>query len=131
MEYLAVVGISFFLIIPMIIIFFDQSNALKDDITAIQIEKIGLEIMDAAEEVYYLGPPSTKYLTVYLPAGVEAITISSQEITFSYQLGSALLDYPLGTGLPLNLSGTMSVHPGQHHVTVQAQDDGVAISDSS
>ena len=131
MEYLTVVGISLFLLMPMIIIFYQQSGGLTDDINAAQLEKIGLELMDAAEEVYYLGPPTQKFMVIYLPQHINNIVISQQELLFNYSVTGGTRIYSLGTNIPLNLSGTLKTFQGQHRISVQAQANGVNISDAS
>ncbi|MBD3209535.1 hypothetical protein GF367_03910 [Candidatus Woesearchaeota archaeon] len=131
MEYLAVVGVSLVLLIPMILIFYQQSGSLRDDINAAQLEKVGLELMDAAEEVYYLGPPTQKYLLLHLPGQVNTVTINQQEILINYTTTSSTRYYSLFTDLPLNMSGAIDAFQGQHKVSIQATDTGVNISDVS
>ena len=65
-----VVGFAFLMTIPLIIIFYQQSETLDTEITASQIDKVASEIRDAADEVYYLGAPSKK--TSY-PAEIQNI----------------------------------------------------------
>ena len=131
MEYLSVMGISLLLIMPMIIIFYQQSASLQDDITAAQIERIGQELMNAAENVYYLGPPSQQELTIYLPTHYQSGSVGGQEMNFTYTLSELTLTYPVATSLPLNLSGTLPAHPGKYYLLVKATENGVSISEQS
>lgn len=131
MEYLIIVGFSLFLIVPMIVVFYTQATSLQDDITAAQLERIGLEIIDAAEEVYYLGTPSQKHLVIYLPPNVHDITFDEDTVTFRYAVTGSIFTMPLSSELPLNLTGSMDLYEGRHHVVVQANDLSVTISETT
>ena len=131
LEYLSIVGLSFLLLIPMIIIFYEQSGSLKDEIDAAQIEKAALELIGAAEEVYYLGEPSQKHLSLYFPASVESVTVEDDHLLITYATISGTADYTTYTPLPLNLSGVIDAYPGQHRLLVQAHDEGITIIEAS
>ncbi len=128
MEYLAVIGLSLLFIMPMIVIFFDQTNSLQEEIDYAHIEKIQTVLIDAAEEIYYIGPPSQKQLDIYFPEHIKSVLVQDQEIQISIEsLSTPLIQY---TQLPLNLTGSISTHAGIHHVTVTATDTGVTISET-
>jgi hypothetical protein len=131
MEYLAVIGISLFLIIPMTIVFFQQSSSLENDITATQLEKIGLEIIDSAEEVYYMGEPTQKQIVIYIPKGVHNIYIYPEEILFNYTSPQSSSLLSLTTQLPLNLTGSIQTYQGKHTLYIRAQTNHINISEVS
>ena len=131
MEYLAVIGISLFLIMPMVIIFYERSGSLQDDVNAAQLEKIGLDIIDAAEEAYYLGPPTQKSLDINLPQGIQAVTIGAEDVTFDYTTLQGTSSLSLTSKLPLNMSGTINTHPGPQTLIIKAHKNGISINESS
>jgi len=127
MEYLAVVGISLFLIIPMIVAFYHQSASIEEDIRIAQLEKATRELIDAAEEVYYLGPPSQKKLILHLPPGVNNATLQGDTIALTYDEDKK----HYATAEPdLNLTGTLSTAQGRHDVTITARQDTVEVNDN-
>lgn len=127
MEYLAVVGISLFLILPMIVAFYHQSASLEEDIRTAQLDKATRELIDAAEEVYYLGPPSQKKLTLNLPPGVNDITLQGDTLKVTYDEDKE----HYATAAPdLNLTGNISPTQGRHDVTITARQDTVEVNDN-
>ena len=120
MEYLAVVGLSLLMIIPMVVLYYRESASLQSDVAASQLEKIGLSLIDAAEEVYYLGPPSQKALVVTFPRGVSSVVVDPELLTFTYMTpdGESVLSF--SSSLPLNMSGSLRAFPGPHHILVSA-----------
>lgn len=131
MEYLAVIGISMFLIIPMIVAFYHQTTTLEDDIHAAQIEEISLELIEAAEEAYYLGPPTQQKLTLNFPPGVTGVAIHPQSVEFTYTTMNGQSTYIATTDIPVNLTGNLSTHQGRHDVRVEARQHTVKVKDPS
>ncbi len=131
MEYLAVIGISLFLIMPMVVIYFQQSTSLSDDIHSAQIHKIAQELIDASEEVYYLGAPSTKQLLIHLPQGIEAITLIDDTIFVDYRTGQGALTLSAYSNLALNLTGTIPINKGTHRLNVRARTNDIQISEAT
>ncbi len=126
MEFLLVIGFAFLMTIPLIVIFYQQSESLTTDITASQIDKVASEIRDAADEVYYLGPPSKKTITVYFPEGIKQVNITNNTITFV--VSSSGGNFDLVKWAATNLTGTLKTHKGIHQVTVEAQNTAVDIN---
>ena len=114
--------------VPLIVIFYEQSKTLNTEISSSQIDKVASEIRDAADEVYYLGAPSKKTLTVYMPQDVKTVSISDDRISFFVE--SADGDYYIVKWSVANLSGSISNFSGIHHVSVEAGETTVQISDS-
>ena len=66
-EYIMVVGFAFLMIIPLIVVFYSSSNDLNDQITSSQADKIANEIVAAADQVYFQGPPTMKTIKIFFP----------------------------------------------------------------
>lgn len=127
MEFLLVVGFAFLMTVPLIIIFYQQSETLSTEISASQINKVAGEIRDAADEVYYLGSPSKKTVTVYMPEGVQSISIGGNKIVFTVESPSG--DYELVKWSAANLTGSIQTYNGIHYVSVESHNTYVSISD--
>ena len=127
MEFLMVVGLALMMTLPLIVLFYQQSENLNTGILDSQIDKVASEIRDAADEVYYLGYPSKKTVTIYVPEGVNSISIYNTSIMFLVE--SANGDYEVVKWSVANLTGVLQTYPGIHHVVVEAQEGYVSISD--
>jgi len=130
LEFLMIIGIALMMTFPLIIIFFQQQENIQTEIGASQIDKVASEIRDAADEVYYLGAPSKKTVTVYMPEGVNGIEISSNRMVFTVEAPGN--DYELVKWSVANFTGSSSslqTYAGVHHISVQAYDNYVEITD--
>ena len=131
MEYLVVIGLSLLLITPMVIIFYQQSMSLEDDIITAQLSQIGALIIDAAEETYYLGAPTQQLITIHLPRGVKNITIHPEEVFFEYDAPGRAATLSTATRLPLNMSGDLRTYPGRHAIIIKATAHGITIHEQA
>jgi len=90
-EYILVSAVILLIILPIISIFYSYSHESNEEIRQSQVNKIGIEIVDAAEQVYYLGESSKTSLDATMPDGVEKIEIwHNQELVFFLNDGSEL-----------------------------------------
>lgn len=128
LEFLIVVGFAFLMTIPLIILFYQQSESLNTDITASQMDKVASEIRDAADEVYYLGSPSKKTVALYFPEGIQSISFTNNKMIFLVDAPGD--DYQLVKWTAANLTGSIQTHKGIHHVTAESFDSYVQITDS-
>ena len=62
-EFLVIFSFAVLMLVPMIIIFQEERSITKQKVVIKQAEIIGLKILDEAERIYYLGPPSKSTLT--------------------------------------------------------------------
>jgi len=126
-EFLIIIGFAFMMTIPLVILFYQQSESINIEVTSSQVDKIASEIRDSADEVYYLGSPSKKTLTVYIPEGVNNITIRNNTIIFIVESASG--DYEMVKWTAANLTGTLQNDKGDNEgircVAAQAYDDYV------
>lgn len=127
LEYLLITGFAFMFSIPMIIVFYSQSHQLNEDVTASQADRIASEIVEAADEVYYLGEPSKKTIRVYMPQGVESVTTNGKD--FIIRVQSSAGEYEVVKSSAANLSGSLGTFSGIHVVEVEARLNDVLISE--
>ena len=127
LEFMMIVGVALLMTLPLILIFYRQSENINSEIGASQLDKVASEIRDAADEVYYLGSPSKKTVTVYMPEGVNNISITNNTIIFTVEAPGS--DYELVKWSVTTLNGSLQTYPGIHHISVEAYDNYVQISD--
>ena len=58
MEYLLVGSLITLIIIPTIYVFYSYSKSSNKEIEQSQLNKVGTDMVDVAEQVYFLGEPS-------------------------------------------------------------------------
>jgi len=75
MEYLLIVGLAFVILTPMLYMFYDYTNTLRRDVNVAKVYKIGGTMVNTAEQMYYLGPPSKTTLRFNMPFGVVNVTV--------------------------------------------------------
>jgi uncharacterized protein (UPF0333 family) len=137
MEYMMVIGYSFFVITVIMGIYLIKSQDQQQAIKGIQIGHISDSIINAAEEVYYLGTPAQKTVRIQVPEGIS--TINGTE--YNPTLGTAaLLFYEKSKGITylfhegvstVNISVNISNSPGKKDIRVYSMGDYVCIIDKS
>jgi len=122
MEYLLVAGLAFLSVVPLIIVFFNQSQSFNQDVTLAQVDKMMSEIIDAADTVYYQGAPSATTIRVSVPSYVDDITIDGgQSITFEIRRTNGAGTFEISSRASLaNLTGTLTHVAGLHSLKIQA-----------
>ena len=123
-----VVGFSFLIMIPIIILFYSESAHLEDEIIAAQAQRVMNELIDAIDTVYYLGAPSKQTIKLYFPKKIEQVTVHDDAITFRIDssLGGS---YDLTGYAGTNMTGTIDKYSGIHLITVIAGNSSVTIVD--
>ena len=128
MEYLIVFAMAFVMLIPLVLIFATQSENIKSDITAAQLEKLSSELADAAQEVYYMGTPAQKTVQIVFPDRIRGITIQNRLILID--VAGSDYEYQFVKETTINLTGSLGTFSGPHFVVIKATDNGVVdISD--
>ena len=123
MEYLFVMTIAFLITVPLIILYYTQAARLADESNAAMGRRAVLQIAEAADTVYYLGPPSTRTFTVSFPDNVLNAMVSEKSVTLL--IDSSHGDYEENAWSAANLTGSISTHSGPHVLTVRALPGGV------
>lgn len=132
MEYLLVIALVTILIIPTSYIFYRYAQSSSERVKAGQIEKMGNDIMDAAETIYYLGAPSRQDIDEQMPEGVYNITIFKNwgveprinELVFYTRFGGKLSEKVFFSRV--NINGSFSKRdwaPGAKTIRVEAIED--------
>ena len=128
MEYLIVMGFVFAMIIPLTIIFLQQSNSLDKNVAISTASKINKEIIDVCEEIYYKGPPTKTTIKIYFPNRIESINISSYEINMVIT-GENGRTHNINYPSEVNLSGTLKTFKGVHNIEIESMGEYVSITE--
>jgi len=126
MEYVIIFGFILFITIPLILIFYEHTESTNDQIITSQVDKIVKKIVDNAESVYYLGEPSRTKIKVYMPNNVEQIILENYEVLFRVKTKSGISD--IAHTSAVNISGSVSTHPGIHYITIESRGNYVWVS---
>ncbi len=137
MEYLMVAGLVLLVILPSIYLFYRYSHSSEKEIAKSQIDNMGKKIIDAAEDVYYLGGQSKTTLDLTIPKGVKNMEIwcnqnlvflteDGSEISFSSRVNITSDEYLGGPKVCYGFNQS-SYSPGSKKVILSAKGDNVLI----
>jgi uncharacterized protein (UPF0333 family) len=136
-EYLMIIGYSFFIITIIMGIYLLNSQEQQKIISGVQISHISDSLISAAEEVYYLGEPAQKTISIQFPEGISVINATN----FNSTLGTAsLLFYEESKGKTylfyegisnVNISVSISNLQGKKDIRVFSKKNYVCIIDKS
>jgi len=128
MEFLLITGFAFLLILPIVIIAYNQSATFNDEVSAAQIQKVGNQIAEAVNTVYYAGPPTKKTIKVWMPDNVYDVDITDQTLTFTVQGSGGQYEYSVFSDT--NMTGSIQTFNGVHVLSIQAETNVVNITES-
>ena len=126
-EFITIFSFSLVMLIPLVIIFYDQIGDTKDSLYNNQIYNIVSKIVDKSETIFYYGQPSKTTLKAFFPDNIENVTIKNREIIFNFRNSQNSLNSITLTSL-VNVSGTISRNAGIHYIVIEAKEDHVYIS---
>ena len=133
-EFITIFGFVFLMTIPLLIVFFDTSNSVQDNLAQNHINNFGIKIVDKAEAVYYLGSPSQATIQVYFPEHIEYVrfipadgtSLSAMEVGYLDQNNNVQnLQWPSY----VNLTGSVSTAKGPHFIKIIALGDKVLVTE--
>ncbi|MBI4151050.1 hypothetical protein HY492_02910 [Candidatus Woesearchaeota archaeon] len=117
MEYLILIGFILALVVPLIAVFYSKSSETTTQVNTQQAHALGQKIADTAESVYYLGQPSKLEFRANVPDNINSVTFTNKAIIFVMDVSPGTTDIVVPT--TVNLTGTMSITPGVHMITVE------------
>jgi uncharacterized protein (UPF0333 family) len=124
-ELLITMGFALLIITALTILMYEHSTSSYEEINNNQAGLIARKITDAADSVYYLGHPSVTTLKLYMPDGIDNITISGREIIFNSD-GSEIVSLS-----NINLKGNISSSSGLRYISLKAMPNYVNISEDA
>lgn len=127
-EFISVFGFVFLMMIPLIVIFYDQSGAVQDAVASNHLRNVGIKIVDKAETVYYLGQPSKTTLKVQFPTNIESFNITEHGVVIGYNNAESDLQILPLIHSNVNLTGSVSTDPGIHYIVIESLGDKVSVT---
>jgi len=126
-EQIAVIAMISLIIIPTAFIFMSYSQKSQEDLKNGMINRLGRNVVDTAETVYYYGPPSRSTLLESMPDNVRNISILNDTNKGAFEL---LITLKAGGDRsfisPVEIRGEFdakSASPGSKRVIIQAMKD--------
>ena len=127
-EYLLVVAFALIIAIPLAFLFSKYMIETQDQVAGTQADRIIKQVIDNAEQVYFIGSPSKTTIKVYMPKNVEQINIGSEEMVIVLDTKSGLSEITGST--QVNLTGSIPATPGIKSILIESKGDYVEITGS-
>ena len=106
-EYLSIVALTFVIIVPTTYLFYTYSQESTDEISDSQLTKIGRNIIDTSESVYYSGLNSKAVIDFNLPDSVQSATIvEGRELVFNISTHFGISEIVFFSAINLTTDGT-------------------------
>lgn len=119
MEYLITVGFVTFLVISVVLVAYLYTGILKNKIKENQVNAFANKVVTSAESVFYLGEPSKTTLEVYLPSGVNTISIFNDSMTINISTGATQIIRAYSSNV--NITGSINPAPGIKKLILEAK----------
>lgn len=126
MEYLIIVSFVTFIIIGILGVAFIYSGSIKDSIKVNQITGFANKITSTSESVFYAGYPSKATIPVYLPEGVENISISGNNLIIEFQTSTGKNKISFSSKVPI--TGLITTGSGIKKLRILAEQNKVNVS---
>ncbi len=130
-EYMMVVGFVTLAIVSVLTLAYFYSDQIKDSIRLNQVESFATQVLNSAESVFFAGEPSKTTVKLYLPEGVNEITVSTDInnpgllIKTRTRVGGENIRF-YESNVPL--SGSISSTEGIKKIAVVAEETQVSIN---
>ncbi len=129
-EYMIVIGFLTFAIMSILAFAFIFSNDIKDRIRLNQVENFANQLIGSSESVFFAGEPSKTTIRLYLPDGVENITIIQNAVVITTSVsGGQINKRAFDSKVPL--SGSLTPGEGIRRIVIEARSSDVLISQAS
>lgn len=126
MEFLVILGFVFLMIIPLVIIFLEQSAYVNDAISQNHIRNIAVKLTDKSETIYYLGGSSKTTIKALFPKGIEDVNITGKSVTFWYRNSENKLR-SITSVSSINVTGNITINPGVHLIQIESAGDSALL----
>jgi len=125
MEYMAILGFVTIILIAVLSMAYFYSGGIKDRLKLTQINNFANKIISTSESVYYYGKPSRATISVYIPEGINNITIINNVVYIETHLSSNIEKNEFHSNVPI--SGNLSITPGIKKIKIEAEDNTIRI----
>jgi len=126
MEYLAIMGITLMMLLPIGVIVSEYLGFSNEQISMQQANEIARKITDNAETVYFLGYPSKITLKMYFPENIISADVMENGVLLL--LDATGTERDIYQKSAVNLTGELPISSGIHYIKIQALQKQVNIS---
>ncbi len=127
-EYLLITAFSFLLLIPLLILFYVQFDALQSDAVNRQALAATSMLVQAAERVHMAGHPSQETVSVRIPAHVASFRVLDDAIVLTTERGLARDIVTFSDSIFVPNHPSLSTQQGLQRFVVSATPDGVRVT---
>lgn len=128
-EYMIIIGFVTLAIMSIVTLAYFYSNHVKDRIRVNQVENFASQLVSSAESVFFAGEPSKTTISLYLPEGVEDVTIVQDAVIITTRVSSGQNKRAFSSKVPLN--GSISFSEGIKNLVLKAEANFLQISQQS
>ena len=106
-EYLIIMGIALFLLVPIITLFYNTTLNTQISASSKEIKLAGTEIISTAEKVYYQGTKSRIKLRLDFPDNLKQVNASdgNRSLVFSADINGLDTDFVFFSNVPITMYG--------------------------
>ena len=126
LEYLLVIGFSFVLLVPLMLLYLGTQSDTREAIGHGQTTRVAETLRDAAERVYVAGAPARETIVVKIPEGIASVALDNTTILYTMNARGGPYTIAINGFAPL--SGVIPIRAGTHSVVVTAVGAGVVFS---
>lgn len=127
-EYLILIGFITFAILTIAGVVLFYSTSIQDQLRFNQLERLSQKVIGSADTVFYSGLPAKATITIYVPAGIEALEVTGTLLVFnvSSSHGTARIAYTA----TVPLEGSFNISSGVKRIEVTAKASSVLLREA-
>ncbi|MBU1200986.1 MAG: hypothetical protein KJ583_04200 [Nanoarchaeota archaeon] len=133
-EYLFILALALAIIVPGSMLFFNYSKESNEKLTASQVNKIGNNIVNQAEDIYTIGKNSWTTIQTDFPTTATNAYVVDDELVITYNTPRGTTEGVFFSNVPIQGGyANGSISPDFHHgfmsIRIESKGDYVLISE--
>lgn len=125
-EYLLIVSFALFVLIPVALMLFTNSQTTSDQAAILQAQQSAKRVVDTVSTVYSLGPPTSMQVSIIVPPKVNSSVVGSREVGWTILTSNGPVDVIEIS--PVDIVGALPLIAGTHLINITAQNNSVSIT---
>ncbi len=125
-EYLMMMGFVTIIIAGILSVAVFYTGSVKSGVTSNQVKEFSNKIISTAEYVFYSGEPSMATIEIYIPDGVQNVTIQENSLVVDYWSSGGLSRTVFPSNV--NITGTLPHTAGYKKIKITATTNNVVIT---
>jgi hypothetical protein len=125
-DYFTIISVAFLILVPLVVYLNQLLTGYSGD-NSISLAKNAVnKLGETADWVFSQGPPAKNTFMIYIPEGIENVTLNNKVILFKVRTSAGTTDVYYQTVAVLN--GYIPKKSGYYHISLIAFDDYVNIT---